>query len=73
MEQAFQQAVLDVSDAVPSSTTVRLTAAVHDMDIDQLLQKLVCGEIEYNPHDSDRYNAHPGGLIIVDDGSCAAS
>lgn len=36
---------------------MQLTAAVHDMDIDHLLQKLICGEIEYNPHDPNRYAA----------------
>lgn len=50
-EQAFQRSVHGDSDPALNSTTVQLTAAVHDMDIDHLLQKLICGEIEYNPHD----------------------
>lgn len=57
VEQAFQRAVQGVSDDVPTSQSVQLTAAVHDMDIDNLLQKLVCGQIEYNPHDPNRYTA----------------
>ena len=54
VEKAFQQAVQGVSAGVPTSQNVQLTAAVHDMDIDNLLQKLVCGQIEYNPHDPNR-------------------
>lgn len=45
------------SEPAPTSASVQLTAAVHDMDIDHLLQKLICGEIEYNPHDPNRYAA----------------
>lgn len=43
-----------MSNPALTSASVQLTAAVHDMDIDHLLQKLICGEIEYNPHDPNR-------------------
>ncbi|KAL3145367.1 hypothetical protein ABBQ38_001621 [Trebouxia sp. C0009 RCD-2024] len=51
VERAFQHCVQSISNPAPTSASVQLTAAVHDMDIDHLLQKLICGEIEYNPHD----------------------
>lgn len=57
VERAFQQSVQGTSDPAPTNMSVQLTAAVHDMDIDHLLQKLICGEIEYNPHDPNRYAA----------------
>ncbi|KAL3144977.1 hypothetical protein ABBQ32_003481 [Trebouxia sp. C0010 RCD-2024] len=51
VERAFQHCVQSMSNPALTSASVQLTAAVHDMDIDHLLQKLICGEIEYNPHD----------------------
>ncbi len=61
VERAFQQAVH--SSSVPESVSpgVQLATAIHDTEIDRLLQKLVCGEVEYNPHDPSRY-AHPQTL-----------
>ena len=58
VEQAFQQAVH--SSRVPEAVSpgVQLATAIHDTEIDRLLQKLVCGEVEYNPHDPSRH-AHP--------------
>ena len=54
VERAFQHSVQSISNAAVPSASVQLTAAVHDMDIDHLLQKLICGEIQYNPHDPNR-------------------
>ncbi|KAL0022022.1 hypothetical protein WJX77_006651 [Trebouxia sp. C0004] len=51
VERAFQQAVLSSSVPEVVSPGVQLATAIHDTEIDRLLQKLVCGEVEYNPHD----------------------
>ena len=67
VERAFQQSVQGASDPAPTNTSVQLTAAVHDMDIDHLLQKLICGEIEYNPHDPNRYAACREAFVCLDD------
>ncbi|KAL0054221.1 hypothetical protein WJX82_005702 [Trebouxia sp. C0006] len=51
VERAFQQAVHGSSVPEAVSPGVQLATAIHDTEIDRLLQKLVCGEVEYNPHD----------------------
>ena len=66
VERAFQQSVQVTSNPAPASTSMQLTAAVHDMDIDHLLQKLICGEIEYNPHDPNRCTAYREGWVCLD-------
>lgn len=58
VERAFQQAVHSSSVPEAVSPGVQLATAIHDTEIDRLLQKLVCGEVEYNPHDPSRH-AHP--------------
>lgn len=62
VERAFQHSVQSTSDPAPTRASIHLTAAVHDMDIDHLLQKLICGEIEYNPHDLNR--CAPGRKVV---------
>ena len=56
VERAFQQGVQQKEHSSPRAVTqaVHLVTAIHDQDIDRLLQKLVCGELEYNPHDMNR-------------------
>jgi len=61
VERAFQQAVHGSSVPEAVSPGVQLATAIHDTEIDRLLQKLVCGEVEYNPHDPSRH-AHPQTL-----------
>ncbi len=56
VERAFQQAVQASSSPEAGMSGVQLATAIHDMEIDRLLQKLVCGEIEYNPHDPSRHD-----------------
>ncbi|KAL0024755.1 hypothetical protein WJX79_002587 [Trebouxia sp. C0005] len=51
VECAFQQAVHSSSVLEAVSPGVQLATAIHDTEIDRLLQKLVCGEVEYDPHD----------------------
>lgn len=51
VEHAFQQAVHGSSVPEAVSPGVQLATAIHDTEIDRLLQKLVCGEVEYSPHD----------------------
>lgn len=58
VEHAFQQAVHGSSVPEAVSPGVQLATAIHDTEIDRLLQKLVCGEVEYSPHDPSRH-AHP--------------
>lgn len=55
VECAFQQAVHSSSVLEAVSPGVQLATAIHDTEIDRLLQKLVCGEVEYDPHDRSRY------------------
>ena len=66
VEHAFQQSVQGTSNFGLTRISVQLTAAVHDMDIDHLLQKLICGEIEYNPLDPNRYAACREALVCLD-------
>lgn len=54
VELAFQRAVQAGTSPDTTGSVVHLGTAIHDAEIDILLQKLVCGEIEYNPHDSSR-------------------
>lgn len=56
LEQAFQHALLqDVAAANQASDSgLHLGAAVQQLDIDNLLKKLVCGELQYNPHEPHR-------------------
>ena len=54
VERAFQQEAESADISAAGSQSVQLVTAIHDSDIDRLLQKLVCGEIDYNPHDSNR-------------------
>ena len=54
MERAFQQEAESADISAAGSQSVQLVTAIHDSDIDRLLQKLVCGEIDYNPYDSNR-------------------
>jgi len=63
VERAFQQAVHSSSVPEAVSPGVQLATAIHDTEIDRLLQKLVCGEVEYNPHDPSRH-AQPQNLAI---------
>lgn len=53
VERAFQQEAQSADISAADSQCVQLVTAIHDSDIDRLLQKLVCGEIDYNPHDSN--------------------
>ena len=55
VELAFQQAVQISSAPEAVSPGVQLATAIHDTEIDRLLQKLVSGEVEYNPHDPNRH------------------
>ncbi|DBA86670.1 TPA: hypothetical protein ACH3X1_005131 [Trebouxia sp. C0004] len=49
VERAFQQAVLSSSVPEVVSPGVQLATAIHDTEIDRLLQKLVCGEVDGLP------------------------
>ena len=54
VEHVFQQSVKAGIYPEAASPGVQLATAIHDSEIDRLLQRLVCGEIEYNPHDANR-------------------
>ena len=54
VERAFQQEAQSAHISAAGSQSVQLVTAIHDTEIDRLLQKLICGEIDYNPHDSIR-------------------
>ena len=57
LEEAFQRAVQQDDGAAlrPLDTCLNLDTAVPQLDIDNLLKKLICGDLQYNPYDPHRY------------------
>ena len=57
LEDAFRRSVQQDDEAAvgPLEPGLTLDTAVQQLDIDNLLKKLVCGDLKYNPHDPHRY------------------
>ena len=56
LEISFQHALEQDAEAVSRApvASLLLDAAVQHLDIDNLLKKLVCGDLEFDPHVSNR-------------------